>query len=273
MNDTERKQHIQKTFDTVAPGYDRPALRFFANAAAVLPELFKFRGDEQVLDVATGTGQAARALACHVPRGRVTGVDFSEGMLAQARTHAAAQNLSNTEFLFMDMQAMTFASRRFDAANCSFGLFFVEDMDGLLRHIAAQVKPGGTVLACSFYDTSFEPLSDLFFDRLEKFGIARPPVAWKRIASEEKGAALFKRAGLIDVHAQRRDLGYHLRNAEEWWDIIWFAGFRGLVNQLAPDALTEFKREHLAEIGARSTAEGLKLDVEIVFTQGRVAGG
>lgn len=271
MDEQERKQHIQKTFDTVAQGYDRPALRFFANAAAVLPEIFQFQGDEQVLDVATGTGQAARALACHVPRGQVTGVDFSQGMLAQAREHAAAQNLSNTEFILMDMQAMRFAPRRFDAANCSFGLFFVEDMHGLLKHISAQVKPGGRVLGCSFYDTSFEPMSDLFFNRLEEFGIARPPVAWKRMASEEKCTALFTAAGLTEVSAQRRDLGYQLRNADEWWDIIWFAGFRGLVNQLAPDALTEFKRVHLAEVNARCTAEGLKLNVEIVFTQGRVA--
>jgi ubiquinone/menaquinone biosynthesis C-methylase UbiE len=269
MDEQERKQLIKATFNTVAPGYDNPGLAFFARAAAVLPEFFNFRGDERVLDVATGTGQAARALARHVPRGRVTGVDFSAGMLGRAREHAAQQQLHNIEFREMDMQAMAFAPRSFDAANCSFGLFFVEDMEGLLRHIAAQVRPGGAVVACSFYDTSFLPLGDLFFERLEKFGIQRPPVGWKRICTEEMGMDLFRRAGLASVRAERRDLSYTLRDAEQWWDIIWYAGFRGLVNQLAPDALTEFKREHLDDIGRHATRDGIPLSVQIVFTTGR----
>jgi hypothetical protein len=126
------------------------------------------------------------------------------------------------------------------------------------------------IAACSFYDTSFLPLSDLFFNRLEKFGIERPPVGWKRIATEEKGAELFQRAGLTNVRAERRDLSYALRDADQWWDIIWYAGFRGLVNQLAPDALTQFKREHLEEIASRATNEGIPLNVEVVFTRGGV---
>lgn len=272
MNEQERKQHIQATFNTVAPGYDNPGLRFFAQAAAVLPELFQFNGHEHVLDVATGTGQAMLALAPHLPRGRVTGIDFSEGMLARAREHAANRKLRNVEFIAMDMQAMSFAPRAFDAANCSFGVFFVEDMEALLRHIAAQVKPGGSIVACSFYDTSFSPLSDLFFERLEKFGIQRPPVSWKRIATEEKSAQLFQRAGLADVRAHRRDVSYRLRDVDQWWDIIWYAGFRGLVNQLAPDALTQFKREHLEEIGTHATNEGIPLNVEILFTKGQARG-
>ncbi len=263
---------IQATFNTVAPGYDNPGLAFFARSAAVLPELFRFRGDEHVLDVATGTGQAARAIASHLPRGHVTGIDFSEGMLARAREHAAAQKLSNITWAAMDMQAMTFAPRTFDAANCSFGVFFVEDMIGLVKGIATQVKPGGTVTACSFYDTSFLPLSDLFFERLETFGIERPPVGWKRVATEQKGIELFQQAGLTDVRAERRDLSYSLRDADQWWDIIWYAGFRGLVNQLAPDALTRFKQEHLEDIASRAHAGGIPLSVEIVFMQGRVAG-
>lgn len=270
MNEQERKQHIRNTFDTVSPGYENPGLRFFEHAAAALPEVFGLRGDEQVLDVACGTGQAARALARSLPRGRVTGVDFSDGMLSQARAKAAA--LNNIEFHAMDMQAMTFAPRSFDAANCSFGLFFVEDMIGLLRDIAARVRPGGSVVATSFYDTAFAELAELFFARLEKFGIERPPVGWKRISTEARGAELFGAAGLPDMRAQRRSVGYFLRDANEWWDVIWFAGFRGLVNQLKPDALTEFKREHLADIQQRATADGIWLDVDVLYFKATVRG-
>lgn len=62
MDEQQRKQLIQNTFNTVASGYDNAAMRFFQKAAQCLPGIFNFRGNEQVLDVATGTGRAALAM-------------------------------------------------------------------------------------------------------------------------------------------------------------------------------------------------------------------
>ena len=67
MNEQEMKLNSQKTFDTVSPGYDNSALRFFEYAAQGLPAIFDFRGNERVLDVASGTGTPAAAIAPHVP--------------------------------------------------------------------------------------------------------------------------------------------------------------------------------------------------------------
>ncbi len=50
---------IKDTFDAIASGYDRPSLRFFPAAAAHLVDRLALRGDEQVLDVACGTGHAS----------------------------------------------------------------------------------------------------------------------------------------------------------------------------------------------------------------------
>ena len=66
MNEAEKKEHIRKTFDSVSNDYDCHALRFFANAAAQLPRLFEFNGDEQVLEAACGTGTPAMAMAIRV---------------------------------------------------------------------------------------------------------------------------------------------------------------------------------------------------------------
>lgn len=84
MNEQERKDLYQKTFDTVAAGYDNPAMRFFVNSVPPLIDLLDLDGNEKILDVATGTGHAALELARHVPRGEVCGIDFSKGMLAKA---------------------------------------------------------------------------------------------------------------------------------------------------------------------------------------------
>jgi ubiquinone/menaquinone biosynthesis C-methylase UbiE len=268
MDEQQRKQHIKNTFNTVSQGYDNQALRFFVNSAQQLPAIFNLTGNEHILDVATGTGIAALELARAVPQGKVTGIDFSEGMLTQAKSKAAAQQLPNTEFLAMDMQAMAFADAQFDAANCSFAIFFVEDMPGLLSHMVEKVKPGGQVVCSSFTEGAFQPVQEIFLDHLEEYGIERPPISWKRIASEEKSTELFQQSGLTNVHTRRYNAGYHLENAQQWWDIVWFAGYRGLINQLEPEQVEPFKQQHLAEIQKLATHEGILLDVEVLYTGG-----
>ena len=271
MDDTQRKAQLKKTFDTVAEGYGTTGMEFFHNAASHLPRIFKLQGHEHLLDVATGTGIAATAIAPHLPRGKVTGIDLSEGMLAQARARAHAQALENIDLHPMDMQNIGFDNAHFDAANCSFGIFFLPDMLGLLQHIASKVKPGGQVVACSFYQGSFEPNIDLFMERIQRYGVTPPDITWKHISTEEKFHALYISAGLSDVQMHRHDIGYPLNDAEAWWRVIWYAGFRGLVAQLSEAQLTRFKHEHLAEIAALKTERGIPLNVTALFASGRVA--
>jgi ubiquinone/menaquinone biosynthesis C-methylase UbiE len=271
MDDQQRKAQIQKTFDTVAEGYGTAGMEFFHHAAAHLPNIFKLQGHEHLLDVATGTGIAASAIAPHLPRGKVTGIDLSEGMLAQSRVRAQSLGHNNIELQVMDMQNIGFDDAHFDAANCSFGIFFLPDMQSLLQHIASKVKPGGQVVASSFYQGSFEPNVTLFLQRIQRYGVEPPVFTWKNISTEEKFHALYSSAGLSDVQIHRHDIGYPLADAEAWWRVIWYAGFRGLVAQLSEAQLAEFKQEHLAEIAALKTEQGIPLNVTALFASGRAA--
>ena len=106
MDEQQRKTYLKQTFDTVAEGYGTDGMEFFHNAAAHLPHIFKLRGHEHMLDVATGTGIAATAIAPHLPRGKITGIDLSEGMLAQLRTRTQNQGFDNIELHAMDMQTL-----------------------------------------------------------------------------------------------------------------------------------------------------------------------
>lgn len=271
MDNQQRKAQLKKTFDTVAEGYGSGGMEFFHNATAFLPRVFQLQGHEHLLDVATGTGIAATAIAPHLPQGKVTGIDLSEGMLAQARARAQSQGLGNIELHPMDMQNIGFDNAHFDAANCSFGLFFLPDMLGLLQHIASKVKPGGQVVACSFTHNAFSPNVDLFMERIQRYGVTTTELTWKQISTEEKFHALYSSAGLTDVQIHRHDIGYYLDDAEAWWRVIWYAGFRGLVAQLSEPQLAQFKQEHLAEINALRTAQGIPLNIAALFASGRVA--
>jgi len=269
MNEQQQlKTILKETFDAVSGGYDGEALRFFPESAKNIAALLDLSGDEYVLDVACGTGHASLAIARLLPRGRVTAVDFSSGMLDQARQKAASLHLRNIDFIERDMQDMIFAESPFDVAVCAFGIFFVMDMETQLAHIASMVKPGGRVMITNFQESYFHPLKDLFVNRLAAYGVQNPPQAWKRIAHEAGCRQLFETAGLADIRIEQKNVGYYLGSQDEWWDIVWNAGFRRLVAQLSQNDQERFKQEHLEEVGALRTNEGIWLDVGVLYTIG-----
>ena len=270
MNAEQIRAILKDTFNAVADVYDDPVLRFFPACARHVADLLDLRGDERVLDVATGTGHVALEIAARLPRGRVAGVDFSAGMLAQARQKAAARGVANVELAEMDLQDLRFDAGQFDAAVCAFGIFFVEDMETTLAHIASKVRPGGTVVLCNFQKDYFFPLRKLLTDRLAAHGVSLPPQTWERIAVEAGCRTLFTTAGLRDVRVEARNMGYWLADENEWWDVVWNAGFRRMVSQLPAADLPSFRADHLRDVAALKTAQGLRLDVGVLFTVGTV---
>ncbi len=268
MDEQQRKAMLKETFDIVSNGYDNKALRFFPDSARHMAALLGLRGNERVLDVACGTGHASLAVASLLPRGRVIAVDFSPGMLHQARQKAESLGTGNIEFLERDMQDLGFPSASFDIAVCAFGIFFVEDMDKQLSHIASAVRPGGRVMITNFQENYFYPLKDLMAKRLLSYGIEMPVQTWRRIASEEGCRELFEKAGLTNITVDRKNVGYYLDSAEQWWDVVWNAGFRRMVGRLSPGDQARFKQEHLQEVEAQRTKDGILLDVGVLYTNG-----
>jgi ubiquinone/menaquinone biosynthesis C-methylase UbiE len=270
MDEQQKKEMLRNTFDTISTGYDMPALKFFARSAEHLAVHLGLQGSEHVLDVATGTGTSAIALAEGLPDGQVTGVDFSEGMLRQAEVKLEAGGLGNVRLLNMDMQELDFPVGHFDAACCSFGVFFVEDMEAQVRHIAGKVKKGGRFLMTTFDENTFSPLADKLFGRLNEYGVDAPPEGKKRLYTPEQCTTLFEGAGLGDVSVGQEEVGYFLKDAGEWWDVVWNAGFRRFISQIPGDRQDRFRDEHLRDIEALATPEGVWLRVDVLYTTGLV---
>lgn len=269
MDKKKLKEMFKSTFDTVADGYDHSAMSFFPESAEQICTLLELTGDEQILDIATGTGYVAMKAAKLLPQGKVIGIDFSSGMLAKAMEKKKQQNATNVTFLEMDMQALQFPDTSFDVAISSFGIFFIEDMVGQLREIMATVKTGGKIIITTFYESSFSPLVELLFLRLKEYGIEPPSLAWKRVATRHHCLKLFRDAGIDNVSCNHMDCGYYLRDAADWWYIVWNGGFRGLVNQLDDEQLIRFQQDHLEEVQACASEQGIRVEMGILYTMGR----
>ncbi len=268
MDKQQRRQYVEKTFDTVADAYDHPSLSWFDKTAEAITELAGIQADQRILDIACGTGKVTTALARHQQQPTVTAVDLSSGMLQQARQKAEHHQLENIEFHQMAFEEMAFGEQ-FDAAVCSFGIFFVNEMEEALVKFAEQVKPGGRIILTTFAEGSFSPFTDAFMRLYGEFGFDVPTPGWLRLCSDEHMKQLFADAGLGEPQCKQYDFGYAITSTEQWWDIVWNAGYRGMLEAMDNDQLERFRTQHLAEVESLIKNDKNYMTVDVIVSIGQ----
>lgn len=113
------------SFDAGASIYDRSTGRWSRLYIPALLAAGHIGASEWVLDVATGTGEAALMIGSLVgPSGRVFGVDVSLPMLRVAQGRVAGESVT---IVAMDGQALACRDEAFDAVVCQLGLMFFPD--------------------------------------------------------------------------------------------------------------------------------------------------
>lgn len=103
------------------------------------------KNDDQVLDVAAGTGEPGLTIAALIPDGKVIITDLAEDMLDIARENASLRGIQNIETLACDVCELPFADNTFDAISCRFGFMFFPDMVMAAKEMVRVLKPGGRI--------------------------------------------------------------------------------------------------------------------------------
>jgi demethylmenaquinone methyltransferase / 2-methoxy-6-polyprenyl-1,4-benzoquinol methylase len=158
----------------------------------------------RALDVATGTGDLALALARR--GGEVVGSDFSEGMLDRARQKSSAVRWEQGNAL-----ALPYEDASFDAATVGFGARNFSVLEDGLREMVRVVRPGGRVVVLEITTPTRPPLSTFFslwFDRVvpvlgrlsgERQAYSYLPSSVKRFPGPQELGAMLHGLGLRDV--------------------------------------------------------------------------
>ena len=142
---------VRRMFDSIAPaddtmnrlmtlGIDRRWRRkTVAEAVSGNPEA--------ILDIATGTGDLAIALARAAEGATVTGVDLSEGMIEVGRRKVAEAGLSDRVKLSpADALALPFADNSFDVITVAFGVRNFEHLAEGYAEMLRVLRPGGRLV-------------------------------------------------------------------------------------------------------------------------------
>jgi ubiquinone/menaquinone biosynthesis C-methylase UbiE len=146
------------TYDAASDHFDDAPLSFWDRIGKRTVERLALRPNSHVLDVGCGTGASALPAARVVgSNGFIIGIDLSARLLDRARDKAKMLGLSNIEFRCADMTSLGYPDGRFDAVVSVFSIFFVPDMEGLVRELWRMVRPGGKLAVTTWGPRIFEP--------------------------------------------------------------------------------------------------------------------
>jgi len=164
----------------------------------------------RVLDVATGSGNAAIAaarLGCEA-----VGVDYVPALLERGRRRAAAEGL-DVELLEGDAEALPFPDASFDAVTSVFGSMFAPDHAQAAAELLRVCRPGGTIALASWTPDGF--IGELF--RTQAAHVPPPagvqsPMLW---GTETHLRRLFGE-GIAWLEVEERTFTWRFRSAEEF---------------------------------------------------------
>ncbi|MCR4593384.1 MAG: bifunctional demethylmenaquinone methyltransferase/2-methoxy-6-polyprenyl-1,4-benzoquinol methylase UbiE [Bacteroidaceae bacterium] len=168
-NKEERKgAQVEKMFDNIASTYDRlnhtlslGIDRLWRNKAI---DSLKPFSPQNILDIATGTGDFAILAAKRLKPKHVIGADISLEMMEIAAHKVNQQVLERViSFQREDCMNLTFADDTFDAVTVAYGARNFESLDKGLREILRVLRPGGHLLILELASPKSSPMKELFW--------------------------------------------------------------------------------------------------------------
>jgi ubiquinone/menaquinone biosynthesis C-methylase UbiE len=149
----------------------------------------RLKGDERVLDIATGPGYIAEAFARAARE--VIGVDLTAAMLAIGEERTKQNGVSNVSFRIGDAQSLLFEDGQFDVAVSRLALHHMQEPGRVVRQMARVCRLGGTILIEDIY-ASEHPERAKYQDHWENL---RDP-SHVRVLPMSEHLRLFRDAGL-----------------------------------------------------------------------------
>lgn len=211
----DRTQAEVKMF-TTSEGYERFMGRWSRLLAPAYISFAGIRDGERILDVGTGTGSVASALAAAIPSSEIVGIDPSEAFIAYARTRSKSDRV---RFEVGDAQALQHKDASFDQTMSLLVMNFVPDHQKAIGEMRRVTRPGGAVSACVWdYNAGMEMLR-FFWDEVVALDPAMEPKDERHMKLSREGqlGALWRKAGLTEVQEHGLTIEQTYASFADYW--------------------------------------------------------
>jgi len=191
----QKKTQLQDYFSRTAESYVDSFSHRSGDDLLRLIEVGEWDPNLTALDIATGGGHTALAIAPFVAQ--VTVTDLTPRILEKAQEFLLAQGVTNALFQVADAEQLPFSSESFDRVTCRIAPHHFPDLSQFVIEVARVLKTGGLFLLIDCMAPSDEEL-DIFDNTIEKW---RDP-SHGRSHTAEEWQALLKEAGLSIEHIE-----------------------------------------------------------------------
>ncbi len=163
----EKAKQVEEMFDNIAPTYDTLNHRLSWDIdkgwrKKAIQQLAPFK-PQQMLDIATGTGDFAILAANMLHPTHLIGADISEGMMNIGRKKVESMGLSEViAFQKEDCLNLTFKDNTFDAVTAAFGIRNFQSLDKGLSEICRVLQKGGHLSIVELTTPVSFPMKQLF---------------------------------------------------------------------------------------------------------------
>lgn len=224
----DKGRQVELMFDSIAPAYDimnsmmsLGMHRHWRNKALRMALKRLHRPAENVLDVATGTGDIVFALSRRLPSAHIRGIDLSEGMLDIARgkmAKCAPVDRRRLEFSKADCLNLPFDDNSFDLITVAYGVRNFSDTLKGYREMLRVLRPGGVLCVVELSS----PVGGIPLAGYKFFTRGIIPAAGKLISGDPRAYSYLHES--IEAAPQREDMARIMREAgfyKPCWKSLW----------------------------------------------------
>jgi ubiquinone/menaquinone biosynthesis C-methylase UbiE len=272
-------EEVIKRWSETAPYWEkhRATIReMFAPVTLALIEEAQITRGSVVLDVATGPGEPALAIAELVgSEGKVLGIDAVPEMVEAARREAERRKLHNARFAVAQADRLPAEANGVDAVVSRFGIMFFPSPVGAVREMLRVLKPGGRMAFAVWHFAERNPFHYIVSRAIERYVDSPPPAADApdafRFAEPGKLRAILSEAGAAAV--SERLLQFSIRaqvSLEEFWTLRseMSERLRSKLAQLTTEQMAEVKREVIGAFRTYLVDSEVTVPAEVLIVGG-----
>lgn len=261
------KQQIAHWFDQRI-NYDDDFTRYRALRLVQLTHQW-LKGQQKILDVATGTGLVAIAVAQLLDKtSQIVGVDISQGMLDQAQVKIKQEKIDNIKLIKGDIEDINLNQYDFNGIYCSSALTLLSDVNKALEIWYDCLSEGGFLaFTCYSPDSFFCPL---ILKLCAEQGLTLRNIH-EPLGSSAKCQQILQSLGFKEITIVTEQLGKYLtlEEAQQAWKGDWVDPQGDPLSQLTPVAKKRLIEQFKQEVAKKATLKGVWHELETFFVTAR----